>query len=190
MTTTAEHHTAPAGPVPGSSTAAGTAASTAAGTAVGTAAPAASTAVGNAAPVSGTAVGDAAPVSGTAPASAPRPPRALRLARPGVDRPGPWPVSRTGRRRRPALYAVPGTRPDAASTEASAKASPAGSPAASPAGTRVAAPEAGITTAEYAVGTAAGAGLAGLLYKMLTGGFGDQLLTRLFDHVLGLLGIG
>ena len=51
-------------------------------------------------------------------------------------------------------------------------------------------PEAGITTAEYAVGTAAGAGLAGLLYTMLSGGFGDQLLTTLFDHVLGLLGIG
>lgn len=48
----------------------------------------------------------------------------------------------------------------------------------------------GITTAEYAVGTAAGAGLAGLLYTMLTGGFGDQLLTTLFDHVLGLLGVG
>ena len=30
----------------------------------------------------------------------------------------------------------------------------------------------GITTAEYAVGTAAGAGLAGLLFKLLTGGFG------------------
>jgi len=50
--------------------------------------------------------------------------------------------------------------------------------------------EAGITTAEYAVGTAAGAGLAGLLYKLLTGGFGEQLLRTLFDHVLGLLGIG
>ena len=50
--------------------------------------------------------------------------------------------------------------------------------------------ERGITTAEYAVGTAAGAGLAGLLYKMLTGGFGDRLLKTLFDHVLGLLGIG
>lgn len=50
--------------------------------------------------------------------------------------------------------------------------------------------ERGITTAEYAVGTAAGAGLAGLLYKMLTGGFGDRLLKSLFDHVLGLLGIG
>lgn len=50
--------------------------------------------------------------------------------------------------------------------------------------------EAGITTAEYAVGTAAGAGFAGLLYKMLTGGFGNRLLTTLFDHVLALLGIG
>ena len=49
--------------------------------------------------------------------------------------------------------------------------------------------ERGITTAEYAVGTAAGAGLAGLLYTMLTGGFGDQLLNRLFEHVLGLLGV-
>lgn len=49
--------------------------------------------------------------------------------------------------------------------------------------------EDGITTAEYAVGTAAGAGLAGLLYKMLTGGFGDQLLHTLFEHVLALLGI-
>ncbi|HEY7718061.1 MAG TPA: DUF4244 domain-containing protein [Pedococcus sp.] len=50
--------------------------------------------------------------------------------------------------------------------------------------------ESGITTAEYAVGTAAGAGFAGLLYKLLTGSFGDQLLGRLFDHVMGLLGIG
>ena len=50
--------------------------------------------------------------------------------------------------------------------------------------------ERGITTAEYAVGTAAGAGLAGLLYKLLTGGFGDRMLKTLFDHVMGLLGIG
>ena len=49
--------------------------------------------------------------------------------------------------------------------------------------------ERGITTAEYAVGTAAGAGLAGLLYKLLTGGFGNELLVKLFDHVLKLLGI-
>lgn len=50
--------------------------------------------------------------------------------------------------------------------------------------------EDGITTAEYAVGTAAGAGFAGLLYKLLTGGFGDDLLGRLFKHVMTLLGIG
>lgn len=49
--------------------------------------------------------------------------------------------------------------------------------------------ERGITTAEYAVGTAAGAGLAGLLYKLLTGGLGNDLLHKLFDHVLRLLGI-
>lgn len=50
--------------------------------------------------------------------------------------------------------------------------------------------ERGITTAEYAVGTAAGAGFAGLLYTMLSGGFGQKLLNTLFDHVLGLLGMG
>lgn len=49
--------------------------------------------------------------------------------------------------------------------------------------------ERGITTAEYAVGTAAGAGLAGLLYKLLTGGLGNDLLHRLFNHVLSLLGV-
>jgi hypothetical protein len=56
--------------------------------------------------------------------------------------------------------------------------------------TRRARDERGITTAEYAVGTAAGAGLAGLLFKLLTGGFGDRLLKLLYDHVLALLGIG
>ena len=55
---------------------------------------------------------------------------------------------------------------------------------------RVRSDQRGITTAEYAVGTAAGAGLAGLLFKLLTGGFGEQLLRTLFDHVLSLLGIG
>ncbi|MFZ2503494.1 MAG: DUF4244 domain-containing protein [Nocardioides sp.] len=53
-----------------------------------------------------------------------------------------------------------------------------------------AADERGITTAEYAVGTAAGAGLAGLLFTLLTGGFGERLLRTLFDHVLSLLGMG
>lgn len=47
----------------------------------------------------------------------------------------------------------------------------------------------GVTTAEYAVATAAGAGFAGLLYKLLSGGFGDHLIKTLFDHVLGLLGL-
>ena len=47
----------------------------------------------------------------------------------------------------------------------------------------------GITTAEYAVGTAAGAGLAGLLYKLLTGGLGDEMLHKFYDHVMSLLGI-
>jgi hypothetical protein len=48
----------------------------------------------------------------------------------------------------------------------------------------------GITTAEYAVGTAAGAGLAGVLYKLLTSGFGEKLRTTFFEFVLKLLGIG
>lgn len=54
---------------------------------------------------------------------------------------------------------------------------------------RVRRDERGITTAEYAVGTAAGAGLAALLFKLLTGGFGNELLHKLFDHVMRLLGI-
>lgn len=49
--------------------------------------------------------------------------------------------------------------------------------------------ERGITTAEYAVGTAAGAGLAMLLFKMLTGSFGEQMLHTLFDHVMQMLGM-
>lgn len=55
---------------------------------------------------------------------------------------------------------------------------------------RLTSDEQGITTAEYAVGTAAGAGFAALLFALLTGGFGDQLLNTLFDHVLSLLGVG
>lgn len=50
--------------------------------------------------------------------------------------------------------------------------------------------EQGITTAEYAVGTAVGAGLAGVAYTMLSGGFGQRMLTTMFNYVLGLLGIG
>lgn len=50
--------------------------------------------------------------------------------------------------------------------------------------------EDGITTAEYCVGTAAGAGLAGVLYQLVTGGFGDRMLRTMFQHVLGMLGMG
>ena len=53
-----------------------------------------------------------------------------------------------------------------------------------------AADERGLTTAEYAVGTAAGAGLAGVLYKLLTSGFGEKLLKLFFEQVLKMLGIG
>ncbi len=49
--------------------------------------------------------------------------------------------------------------------------------------------ERGITTAEDAVGTAAGAGLAGVLYKLLTSEFGEKLLKALFEYILKLLGI-
>ena len=47
----------------------------------------------------------------------------------------------------------------------------------------------GITTAEYAMGTLAGCGFALLLYSMLSGGFGKDLLTRLFEHALAQLGL-
>lgn len=49
--------------------------------------------------------------------------------------------------------------------------------------------ERGITTAEYAVGTAAGAGLAMLLFKLLTGSMGEELLRSLFGHVMQMLGM-
>ena len=57
-------------------------------------------------------------------------------------------------------------------------------------GTRGQVDERGITTAEYAVGTAAGAGLAGLLFKLLTSSFGEKLLKTFFEFVLSMLGIG
>ena len=39
-------------------------------------------------------------------------------------------------------------------------------------------------------GTGSVAHLSVELFKLLTGGFGEQLLRMLFDHVLSLLGIG
>lgn len=47
--------------------------------------------------------------------------------------------------------------------------------------------DAGMNTAEYAVGTVGACGFAGLLYQLLTSDFGRQLLQGLFDKVLTLL---
>lgn len=49
--------------------------------------------------------------------------------------------------------------------------------------------DAGMNTAEYAVGTVGACGFAGLLYQLLTSDFGRQLLQGLFDKVLTLLPI-
>ncbi|HET8605304.1 MAG TPA: DUF4244 domain-containing protein [Marmoricola sp.] len=47
--------------------------------------------------------------------------------------------------------------------------------------------EVGATAAEYAVCTGAGVGIAGVLFKFLTSGAGQQLIKTVFDHVIGLL---
>ncbi|MDQ3616344.1 MAG: DUF4244 domain-containing protein [Actinomycetota bacterium] len=48
----------------------------------------------------------------------------------------------------------------------------------------------GVTTAEYAVATAAGCGFAGVLIKLLTSDWGQGLLKTLFELVLKTIGIG
>ena len=48
----------------------------------------------------------------------------------------------------------------------------------------------GAATAEYAAVTAAGCGFAGVLIKLLTSDFGQQLLKTLLDFFLGMIGIG
>jgi hypothetical protein len=45
----------------------------------------------------------------------------------------------------------------------------------------------GMTTAEYAVGTVSACGFAGLLYKLLTSSFGEQLLQTLLSKVMSIL---
>lgn len=45
----------------------------------------------------------------------------------------------------------------------------------------------GMTTAEYAVGTVSACSFAGILYKILTSGFGQTLLENLLDKVMGIL---
>ncbi|HEX7738978.1 MAG TPA: DUF4244 domain-containing protein [Marmoricola sp.] len=47
--------------------------------------------------------------------------------------------------------------------------------------------EQGATTAEYAVCTGAGVGFAGLLFKFLTSGPGQELLTHVWHGIEGLL---
>jgi len=50
--------------------------------------------------------------------------------------------------------------------------------------------EEGVTTAEYAVVTAAGCGFGALLLKLLTSDLGQSILQTLFDFVLAAIGIG
>jgi hypothetical protein len=45
----------------------------------------------------------------------------------------------------------------------------------------------GMTTAEYAVGTVSACSFAGILYKILTSGFGEKLLEGLLDKVTDIL---
>ncbi len=48
----------------------------------------------------------------------------------------------------------------------------------------------GVTSAEYAVVTAAGCGFASILIKLLMSDWGQNLLKTLFKMVLSLLGLG
>ncbi len=48
----------------------------------------------------------------------------------------------------------------------------------------------GVTTAEYAVVTAAGCGFGGVLIKLLTSEWGQNLLKKLFDFFLTMIGVG
>jgi len=49
--------------------------------------------------------------------------------------------------------------------------------------------EGGVTTAEYAVVTAAGCGFASVLIKLLTSDWGQRMLKTLFQMVMTVLGI-
>lgn len=48
----------------------------------------------------------------------------------------------------------------------------------------------GVTTAEYAVVTAAGCGFGGILIKLLTSEWGQNLIKKLFDFFLTMIGVG
>lgn len=49
--------------------------------------------------------------------------------------------------------------------------------------------ERGVSTAEYAVVTAAACGFGGVLITLLESDFGQSLLKMLFDLVLGVVGL-
>ena len=49
--------------------------------------------------------------------------------------------------------------------------------------------ERGVTTAEYAVVTAAGCGFASVLIKLLTSEWGQRLLKTLFELIMKVVGI-
>jgi hypothetical protein len=48
----------------------------------------------------------------------------------------------------------------------------------------------GVTSAEYAVVTAAGCGFASVLIKLLTSDWGQALLKQLFEFFLKMIGLG
>lgn len=50
--------------------------------------------------------------------------------------------------------------------------------------------ETGAASAEYAVVTAAGVGIGGILIKLLTSDWGQALLKKLLDFFLAMVGVG
>ena len=48
----------------------------------------------------------------------------------------------------------------------------------------------GVTTAEYAVVTAAGCGFGALLLKLLTSDLGQSIIKAIFEFVMRVIGIG
>lgn len=50
--------------------------------------------------------------------------------------------------------------------------------------------EEGVTTAEYAVVTAAGCGFGALLLKLLTSDLGESIIKAIFEFVLKTIGLG
>ena len=49
--------------------------------------------------------------------------------------------------------------------------------------------EAGMSTAEYAIGVCGAGGFAGLLYKLLTSTWGQQFFDSIAKKVFGILGL-